>query len=91
MCALCHGRHGAAHPGETKCFGSSVAGKNLKCINTAFTCLKQQKRAQPLFFYFKNAFHLLAVGFFLGFGFFSDWTLNFAGLGERSFCPAVQG
>lgn len=57
ICALCHGRHGAAHPVEAKCFGSSVAGKSLKCTNTAFTCLKQQNRAQPLFiFYFKNAF-----------------------------------
>lgn len=54
ICALCHGRHGAAHPVKAKCFGSSVAGKSLKCTNTAFTCLKQQNRAQPLFiFYFK--------------------------------------
>lgn len=72
ICALCHGRHGAAHPVEAKCFGSSVAGKSLKCTNTAFTCLKQQNRAQPLFiFYFKNAFFSTgSVFWFCLFGFF---------------------
>jgi len=94
-CALCHGRHGAARPAETQCFGSSVAGKSLKCMNTAFTRLRLQNRAQPLFiFYFKkclsstcSVFGFVWVWVF----FFSDWTLSFAGLDERSFCPAGHG
>lgn len=64
ICALCHGRHGAAHPVEAKCFGSSVAGKSLKCANTAFTC--SSNRTEPslyLFFILKMPFFPLAVFF----------------------------
>lgn len=63
-CALCHGRHGAAHPVETKSFGTSVAGKSQKWTNAACTCVQQQNRNQsPAFIYLfllKNAFIVLS-------------------------------
>lgn len=88
LSALCHGRHGAAHPADTKCFGSSVAGKNLKCMNIVFICLQEQNRAQPLsIFYLKNAFHPLALlGVFLNFFFWEGVGVLFFFRLDVEFC-----